>query len=434
MKLKDVIGDNSGPRYAHILGWGQYIPSKVLTNDDLAQMIDTSDEWIIERTGIRERHIVADGETTATMSIKAAQDALRVADFAPDDVDLIIVATATPDYMFPSTACLVQDALGATHAAAFDLSAGCSGFVYGLAMATHSIRSGAYNSALIIGSETLSRVTDWEDRNTCVLFGDGAGAVLLIGSDVEGGVLSTVLGSDGSGGEVLVIPGGGSRHPASQDTVLNRMHYIRMNGREVFRFAARILPRASREACEEAGLSTDDIDLFIPHQANKRIIQFAAKSLKVPEERIFMNLDRCGNTSAASIPLALVEAISRGFVKPNDTLVLVGFGAGLTWGAAAVRWGVSLPVEAPPRWRRAWHWLYYRWAALRSGVLRLTRRVESMFKLPFEREQRRPEKEKEPPKSAKTEKPPTEPQPAEARPGATESPPEDDSSAQQEGN
>jgi 3-oxoacyl-[acyl-carrier-protein] synthase-3 len=427
MRLRGVIGDNSRSRYAHIAGWGQYTPSGVLTNDDLAQMVDTSDEWIVERTGISERHIVNDGETTATMSIRAAQDALRVADFDPADVDLIIVGTATPEYLFPSTACLVQDALGATHAAAFDLSAGCSGFIYGLAMATNSIRSGAYNSALVIGAETLSRVTDWEDRNTCVLFGDGAGAVLLVGSDVEGGVLSTVLGSDGSGGEVLVIPGGGSRHPTSHETVLNRLHYIKMNGREVFRFATRILPRASREACEAAGLSPDDIDLFIPHQANRRILQSAAKSLKVPEDRVFMNLDRCGNTSAASIPLALTEAISRGFVRPNDNLLLVGFGAGLTWGAAVVRWGVSLPVEAPPWWRLAWHWFYYRWAAFRSWTLRLGRRFESMFKLPFENGRQQPERKKEPPKPVQKEKAPAEPQSEEAQPGTSPSSPGDDS-------
>jgi 3-oxoacyl-[acyl-carrier-protein] synthase-3 len=391
MKLRGVIGGNDSKlRYAHIVGWGHYVPSKVLTNDDLARMVDTSDEWIIERTGIRERHIAADGETTATMSIKVAQDALRVADFDPVNVDLIIVATTTPEYTMPATACLVQDALGATHAAAFDLSAACSGFIYALAMATHSIRSGAYNSALVIGAETYSRLTDWEDRNTCVLFGDGAGAVLLVGSDVKGGVLSTVLGSDGSGGEVLIVPGGGSRHPTSHDTVLNRLHYVKMNGREVFRFAARILPRASQEACAAANLSPDDIALFIPHQANERIIQAAAKSLNVPAERIFMNLDRCGNTSAASIPLALVEAINRGFVKPNDNLVLVGFGGGLTWGAAVVRWGVILPAGVPPWWRRAWHSFYYRWAALRSWTLRLARRAESMFKLPFEDERRQP--------------------------------------------
>jgi 3-oxoacyl-[acyl-carrier-protein] synthase-3 len=409
MKLRGVIGYNPRLRYAHIAGWGQYLPSKVLTNDDLARMVDTTNEWIVEHTGICRRHIVADGETTATMSIRAAQDALRVADFDPANVDLIIVATATPEYIMPSTACLVQDALGATHAAAFDLSAACSGFVYALAMATHSIRAGAYQSALVIGAETFSRITDWEDRNTCILFGDGAGAVLLVGSDVEGGILSTVLGSDGSGGEALIVPGGGSRHPTSPDTVLNRLHYIKMNGREVFRFAARILPHAAREACEAAGLSLDDIDLFIPHQANLRIIQAAAKGLKVPEERIFTNLDRYGNTSSASIPLALVEAISRGFVKPNDNLVLVGFGGGLTWGAAVVRWGVSLPVEAPPWWRRSWHWLYYRWATLRSSALRLARRVEAKFKLPFENG-RGPGKE-----------PPS----AEAQPGA---PPEDNTS------
>lgn len=404
MKIRGIGESTPRLRYAHIAGWGQYLPSKVLTNEDLARMVDTSDEKIIELTGIRRRHIAADDEATASMAIRAAQDALRLAGFDPANVGLIIVATTTPDYVMPSTACLVQDALGARRAAAFDLSAACSGFVYALAMAANSIRSGAYDSALVIGSEAYSRIVDWEDRNTCILFGDGAGAVLLVGSEVEGGVLSAVLGSDGSGGEVLIVPGGGSRHPASPDTVQNRMHYVKMNGREVFRFATRIMPHASREACQAAGLSIEEIDLVIPHQANERIIQSAAKSLKIPQERVFMNLDSCGNTSAASIPLALVEAINRGFIKPDDNLLLVGFGAGLTWGAAVVRWGLKLPVDVPPLWRRAWLRFYYRWAALRSGALRLTRRFESRFKLPFEdgKEQEKKPRPTEPPEDAPT--------------------------------
>jgi 3-oxoacyl-[acyl-carrier-protein] synthase-3 len=379
VKFNRLVRNSPRQRYAHIVGWGKYAPEKVLTNDDLSRMMDTSDEWIKSRTGVSERRIVSEKESTATIAIRAAQDALEVADFDAANLDLIIVATATPDYFFPSTACIVQDALGATHAAAFDLAAGCTGFIYGLAMASNSIRCGAYKSTLVIGAEALSRIVDWEDRNTCVLFGDGAGAALLVGSEVEGGVLSTVLGADGSGGELLIVPAGGSRLPASQETVLNRLHYIKMNGREVFRFATRVMEQASREVCNEVGLTLDDIDLFIPHQANDRIIQAAAKALKVPSERFFVNLEHYGNTSAASIPVALCEAIEKGNVKPGDNILMVGFGAGLTWGATVVRWGVPLPVEAPYWWRRLWHLVYYRWAGLRSIVLRVWRQLEALL-------------------------------------------------------
>ncbi len=366
-------------RHAQIVGWGKYVPSQVLTNDDLAKMVDTSDDWIRARTGIVERRIAEPGETTSTMSIKAAQAALQVADVAPERLDLIIVTTITPDYLFPATACLVQDALGARRAGAFDLLAGCSGFVYGLGVGSQLIISGAYENVLVIGAETLSRIMDWTDRNTCVLFGDGAGALLLQASDAPGGVLSFTLGADGSGGDLLILPGGGSRHPASAETVAQKLHYARMNGREVFRFATRIMGRAAKEAIRAARLKIDDIDLFIPHQANMRIIQSAAKQLKLPMDKVFVNLDRYGNTSCASIPIAVCEAIEEERIKPGDHLVLVSFGAGLTWAAAVVQWHVPLPAPRLPWWKRLLRRVGYRWAWLVSGLRRTYRKFNSWW-------------------------------------------------------
>lgn len=366
-------------RHAQIVGWGKYVPRQVLTNDDLAKMVDTSDDWIRARTGIVERRIAEPGETTSTMSIKAAQAALQVADVAPERLDLIIVTTITPDYLFPATACLVQDALGARRAGAFDLLAGCSGFVYGLGVGSQLIISGAYENVLVIGAETLSRIMDWTDRNTCVLFGDGAGALLLQASDAPGGVLSFTLGADGSGGDLLILPGGGSRHPASAETVAQKLHYARMNGREVFRFATRIMGRAAKEAIRAARLKIDDIDLFIPHQANMRIIQSAAKQLKLPMDKVFVNLDRYGNTSCASIPIAVCEAIEEERIKPGDHLVLVSFGAGLTWAAAVVQWHVPLPAPRLPWWKRLLRRVGYRWAWLVSGLRRTYRKFNSWW-------------------------------------------------------
>ena len=366
-------------RYAQIVGWGKYVPSQVLTNDDLAKMVDTSDDWIRARTGIVERRIADPRETTSTMSIKAAQAALQVADVIPEQLDLIIVTTATPDYLFPATACLVQDALGARRAGAFDLLAGCSGFVYGLGVGSQLIISGVYENVLVIGAETLSRIMDWTDRNTCVLFGDGAGALLLQASDAPGGVLSFTLGADGSGGDLLMLPGGGSRHPASAETVAQGLHYARMNGREVFRFATRIMGQAAREALTAAGLKVDDIDLFIPHQANMRIIQSAAKHLGLPMDKVFVNVDRYGNTSCASIPIAFCEAIEEERIKPDDHLVLVSFGAGLTWAAAVVQWHVPLPAPRLSWWKRLLRRVRYRWAWLVSRLRRTYRKFNSWW-------------------------------------------------------
>ena len=321
-----------------ILGVGRYSPERRLTNRDLEQMVDTSDEWIVTRTGIRERRIAAPHEATSDLAYEAAVRALNAAGVAAEDVDLIIVATITPDMFFPSTACLVQDRLGARHAAAFDVSAACSGFIYALASASGMIATGLYRNALVIGAECLSRVTDYSDRNTCILFGDGAGAAVL-GPVPEGrGFRSFVLGADGSGGELLNIPAGGSRTPPTADTVARHMHFMKMNGREVFKFAVRVIGTATEEALHKAGLTKEDIDLLVPHQANIRIIQSALERFGLPEEKCVVNVDRYGNMSAASIPVALAEAVEEGRVREGDRLVLVGFGGGLTWGASVLIW------------------------------------------------------------------------------------------------
>ena len=358
----------SDKRYAHVVGWGKYIPEKVMTNDDLAKIVETSDEWIQQRTGIRERHIADPKETTSTMSVQAAREALWVAGLNPGDLDLIIVATATPDYIFPATACLVQDALGAPHAGAFDLSVGCSGFVYALGVGASMVSSGMFDNALVIGAETLSRLVNWADRGTCVLFGDGAGAFVLRASDAPGGVLSYKLGSDGSGGDLLCLPAGGSKHPISQEVVDQGLQFIRMDGQAVFKFATRVLGRAAKEACELAGLRLDQINMFIPHQANLRIINTAAKFLKLPDERVMINVQKYGNTSAASIPIAFCEAVDEGRIKPGDNIVLVSFGAGLSWAAAALQFEPVMPELKHTTRHMLKRWLDYNVASARSFV------------------------------------------------------------------
>ncbi|HZY45275.1 MAG TPA: beta-ketoacyl-ACP synthase III [Anaerolineae bacterium] len=363
--------------YAHIVGWGKFVPPKILTNNDLSKIVDTSDEWIVTRTGIRERRIAGPKDSSATMGLAAAKDAIEMAGVRPTEIDLIICATATPEHYFPSTASLIQDALGATKAGAFDLSAGCSGFMYGLSMAAQIIQGGGHQVILVIGTETLSRIMNWQDRTTCVLFGDGAGAMVLKASDNKGGLLSSLTRSDGSGGDLLIIPAGGSHLPATAETVQLGQHFIQMNGREVFRFAARVIDRATREVVGKAGLTLDDIDLFIPHQANLRIIQAAARSLAVKEDRIFVNLDRYGNTSSASIPIAICEAVEQGRLKPGDKIVMVGFGAGLTWAAAAVQWTGLEPIHQPNAVERSIDRIIYFGAAIRNRVVRVLRRIES---------------------------------------------------------
>ena len=357
--------------YAHITGWGMAVPSKVLTNSDLEKMVDTNDEWIQSRTGIRQRHIANDEETTASLAIDATLNALKVANLNPTEIELIIVSTSTPEYLFPATACLVQDRIGATHAGAFDLSAACSGFIFALNMATQAIRSGSIQNAIVIGAETLSRFVNWEDRNTCILFGDGAGAFVLQAGDEPGGLLTAIMRSDGSGGDLLSVPAGGSRMPASADTILNKQHTIHMNGREVFRFATRVIAQATREAVAASQLKIKDIQLVIPHQANLRIIEAAMRGLEIPLDQCFINIERYGNTSTASIPIATCEAIQQGRLQSGDNTVFVGFGAGLTWGAAVVRWtGPFLP-------RRPIYPTSYRlWVVIRSQLLKMVRRIE----------------------------------------------------------
>ena len=321
-----------------IIGLGSYVPENVVTNTDLEAKVDTNDQWIVDRTGIRERRIADPQMATSDMSARAAARALQDAGLTAADIDLIIVATATPDMAFPSTACIVQDKIKAVKAAAFDLSAGCSGFVYALVTGAQFIQTGLYRRVLIIGAETISRILDWNDRNTCVLFGDGAGAVVLGEVPAGCGLLSSHLGSDGSGAELLKQPAGGARLPASPETVAAGMHFLQMNGNEVFKFAIKVMGEAAVRAIEAAGLSTNDIDFMIPHQANVRIIQSAAKRLKLPMEKVMVNVDRYGNTSAATIPIALEEALLAGKIKQGDNIVLVGFGAGLTWASAVIKW------------------------------------------------------------------------------------------------
>ena len=321
-----------------IIGIGSFVPEKILTNKDLEKIVDTNDEWISERTGIKVRHIVADGENTSDIAAKAAERALKDAGLTADDIDLIVVATATPDMLFPATACLVQNKLKAGKAAAYDLAAGCSGFMYAIVTASQFIKTGLYKHVFVIGAESLSRILDWTDRNTCVLFGDGAGAVVL-GEVPEGyGILGSNLGADGSGGDLLCLPAGGTSRPATEATVRERLHFVHMAGNEVFKFAVKVMGEAALNALEHAKIDTSEVDWLIPHQANIRIIQSAAKRLKMPMEKVIVNVDRYGNTSSASIPIALEEAIHDGRIKSGQVIAMVGFGAGLTWASAVMRW------------------------------------------------------------------------------------------------
>lgn len=321
-----------------IIGLGSCLPDKILTNRDLEKIVDTSNEWIVDRTGIKERRIADDKTATSDIATAAAQRALEDAGISASEIDLIIVATATPDMMFPSTSCIIQKNIQAVNAAAFDLAAGCSGFVYGLVTGAQFIQSGLYKKVLVIGAETLSKILDWQDRNTCVLFGDGAGAAVLGEVPAGCGILGIHLGADGSGGDLLKLPAGGSRLPASSATVSKREHFVHMNGNEVFKFAIKIMGEAALKALEAAGMGYQDVDYLIPHQANLRIIHSAAKRLKIPLDKVMINVDKYGNTSAASIPIALEEAVDQGIIKNGDNVVLVGFGAGLTWAACVIKW------------------------------------------------------------------------------------------------
>lgn len=320
-------------RYARVIGWGKYLPEKVLTNQELEQFVDTTDAWIWSRTGIRERRIAGADETASTMAVRASREALDVSRIQADSLDLVIAATCTPDHIFPACASLVQDSLGAKKAAAFDLNAACSGFIYALATACQFVTTGAYDNVLVVGSEVYSRILDWQDRNTCVLFGDGAGAVVIQASDSLPGSLSFVLGNDGSGANVLYTPG-----PCGLN---DGRYFLTMKGQEVYKFAVNIIEEATKQAVAAARLELSDIALIIPHQANTRILKTAARMLDLPLDKFFINVDRYGNTSAASIPIALCEAIEDGRIKDGDNLVLVGFGGGLSWAAMAIQWGAG---------------------------------------------------------------------------------------------
>ena len=326
-----MIGDARSDARVTITGLGAYAPERVITNDELAQMVDTSDEWIIERTGIRERRIAAETQALSDLSMPAIRQALEQAGSDGTDVDLLIVATVTPDMMFPSTSAILADQLGAKDAAAYDLSAGCTGFMYALAQAYGMVASGLSKRALVVGGDVLSRILDWTDRSTVVLFGDGAGAVVLEPSG-EAGFLAFELGADGGGGEHLWLPGSGSRKFEDPDRL------VKMNGREVFKFATRVLVSSAEAVLERCGAAVEDVDVYVPHQANVRIIDHAARKLGVPEEKVVVNVDRYGNTSSGSIPLALADGVADGRIKPGALVLMTGMGAGLTWGSALMRW------------------------------------------------------------------------------------------------
>jgi 3-oxoacyl-[acyl-carrier-protein] synthase-3 len=330
---------NSPPRSVRVSGWGSYVPERVLSNADLERIVDTSDDWIRTRTGISERRIAAPHETTATLGAIAAKRAIATAGLEPDDIDVIVVATLTPDYPMPSTAALVKEAIGNSTAAAFDIGAACSGFVFGYATADAYVRSGLARHVLVIGAELLTRFLDFDDRGTCILFGDGAGAVVLSASDEDGGGMAGVeLTTDPDGAYMIWLPSGGSKSPSSAETTKRGEHFIRMEGRETYRYATRTLAASTLAAIEKAGWTPDEVDLVIPHQANVRIIEAVAKGLKLPMDRFFVNIHKYGNTSAASVGIALDEAVREGRVKPGGKLVFVAFGAGFTSGAIALEW------------------------------------------------------------------------------------------------
>ena len=332
-----MIGRANGSPVS-ITGLGWHVPERVLTNDELAAMVDTSDEWIRERTGIRERRIAAPEEAMTDIALPAARQALAHAGADAADLDLVVVATVTPDKMFPTTSALMADALGAPRAAAYDLLAGCTGFMYALAQGYGMVAAGLADKALVVGGDVLSKIVNWKDRSTCVLFGDGAGAVLLERVGDGGGFFGFELGADGGGGIHLQLPAGGSRLPTSAETVAAGEHFVQMNGPEVYRFATRVLVSSAQAVLAEVGMTMDDVDVYVPHQANVRIIDHASRLLGVPKERVVVNVDRYGNTSSGSIPLALADAAADGRLRPGQVVLMTGMGAGLTWGSALMEW------------------------------------------------------------------------------------------------
>jgi 3-oxoacyl-[acyl-carrier-protein] synthase-3 len=340
-----VIASGTSNGRVTITGIGCYAPDRVMTNAELSQIVDTSDEWIVERTGIRERRVARPDEALSDLALPAAKDALAQADVEPSEVDLLVVATVTPDMLFPSTGAILADQLGARDAAAYDLSAGCTGFVYAIAQAHGMVSAGLAEHALVVGGDVLSKIVDWQDRSTCVLFGDGAGAVVIERAPA-GGFLGFELGADGSGGLQLYMPAGGSRAPASAETVAGRQHFAKMNGREVFKFATRVLVDSAAKVLRQAGVPVGEVDLYVPHQANVRIIDHARKKLGIPAERTVVNVDRYGNTSSGSIPLALGEAEADGRLRQGDLVLMTGMGAGLTWGSALIEWTANGKVAS----------------------------------------------------------------------------------------
>ncbi len=326
------------PRSVHIIGTGSYVPARVMTNTDLEKLVDTTDEWIVTRTGMKERRIASDQECTSDMGSRAAERAMEQAGIGAEEIDLVICATLTPDMLFPATACLIQSRIGATNAAAFDMEAACSGFLYGLEIGQQFITSGTYDTVLVVAAEKLSTIVDWEDRNTCVLFGDGAGAAILRSRGKEHGILTTCMGADGSKADILLMPAGGAKYPATRESVSSRMHYLKMAGKEVYKHAVTAMQTAAGEALTKCNLDASDIKCVIPHQANVRILEALADRIDVPMEKVYINLDRYGNVSAASVAIALDEAAREGRFERGDLILLVVFGSGLTWASCVIQW------------------------------------------------------------------------------------------------
>jgi 3-oxoacyl-[acyl-carrier-protein] synthase III len=364
---------------AHIVGWGKYLPGKPITTADLAirNGVELDAEKIADRTGIHQRHFAGEKESTSTLAIQAAHAALEMANVDPAKLDLIILGTNSPDNLFPATAFRVQAALGAINAGAFDLSAGCPGFLYGLIVAGQFIRAGAYKTILVIGADCVSVALNPKDRGTCAYFGDGAGAVVLAAGDDAGGLMGFTLGADGSGADLLELPAGGSRLPLNRDVLDKGLQFGRMDGAALYRFGLRAEHTAATEALKRSGLAVDDVDLFIPHQSNGRLIQQVASGLKIPPEKVFVNIDRYANTSAAALPLALCDAVSEGRLKPGDHVLLAAYGAGLAWAGAVVRWDLPTPVKPLSGLRRAWLGVRGLVARLRTRFLRLSHWLDS---------------------------------------------------------
>ena len=362
---------------AHIVGWGKYLPSKIVTNAELAQTAGVDAEWVKTRTGIESRHVAEPTQASADMATRAARSALELADLSPSELDLIIAATNTPDYWFPATACLVQDALGANRAGAFDLAAGCSAFVYALVVADRFIRSGAYRNILVVGVETVSRILDWSSP-LCAYFGDGAGAIVLTASEQPGGLLGFALSSDGSGGDLLMLPGGGTRHGITQQVLDQGLQYGRMDGRAVYRYGLRAMVWMGQRALSQAHLKIEDIDLFIPHQTNLQLIQQVSQKLRVPNTKVFVNVVRYANISSAAIPVSLCDAMQAGRIQPGNRLLITAFGGGLTSAGLVWQWSQPLPHKPMPFLKRLGHALWDAQAAFRSRFFRLEHRLDTL--------------------------------------------------------